>query len=435
MIKLKKIMLALMVLILVLAGCSGNSGKTKTTEDGKTVISFWHNLDGDNAVTLKGIIKKFNKQSDSVKINASFQGDIQQQMRTIGSTDAAPAVFLAGDTAYFSQSNYIKPVQEMIENDQDFDISQLNEAVISNHSLNGTLSSMPFNVFVPLLFYNVELFKEAGMDPENPPQTFSEIQKAAEKLTSGPEEAPNVYGFSIPINTSFIYNLFAVQNELVFNNENGRTSEDSTKTFLNSDVGKKIYNWIGDMYNDGNFGNFGRTWSNTQLAFSSGELAMYLDSSAVAGIWLDTLDFKFKTAPLPVPEDKEWSGVNQGGSQLWISNQATEKEQKAGWEFIKFMVSPEVQSTWAASTGYVPVTPKAAEISPLKETYSKHKQMKKAYDALNNTKPSPATAGPSIDEVEVSNVIAQSFEKLVQGEDTEKVLSEAEKKINKLLQK
>ncbi|MBT2218041.1 ABC transporter substrate-binding protein [Virgibacillus dakarensis] len=426
---MKKSMLINVMLAVVLVGCSGQTSETTKTEDGRIVVEFWHNLDGDNAQTLNGIIEKFNEQSDTVQIKPSFQDDIQQQMRTVGATDSAPAVFMGGDNAYFSQSGYITPIHKMMNKDDEFSNTDLNEAVVKNHSLDGKLNGMPFNVFVPLLFYNVELFKEAGLDPKNPPQTFTEVQKAADQLTSD-----NIHGFSIPIDTSFIYNLFAVQDELVFNHDNGRTGEASTKTYLNSSIGKEIYTWIEKMNQSGNFGNYGRTWSNTQLAFSSGELAMYLDSSAVTGIWLNTLDFEFRTAPLPVPDGEEWTGVNQGGSQLWLSNKATDKEQAAGWEFIKYMVSPEVQSEWAASTGYVPVTPEAAKISPLKDKYNEHEQFKIAYDALNNTKPTNATAGPSIEQLKVSEEIAQSLEKLVQGQSVDEILNEAEENVNRILQ-
>ena len=431
---MRKVLVLIIVLGLVLFGCS-NAKVTEKTGDGKVVVEFWHGLDGDNALTLEGIIKDFNEQSDSIEVKASFQDNVQQQMSTVGSTKSAPTVFMGADasyyrdTAYYSQSGYITPIEEMIETDSDFDLSKLNESVVKNHSLDGKLNSMPFNIFVPLLFYNVELFEEAGLDPDNPPETFSEIEAAAKSLTS--EE---VQGFSIPINTSFIYNLFAIQDELVFNNDNGRSGEVPTETFLNSPTGNDIYNWIDGMNKAGTFGNYGRTWSNTQLAFSSGELAMYLDSSAVTGIWLDTLDFEFQTAPLPVPEGEEWTGVNQASGQLWISNQGTDEEQNAGWEFIKYMVSPAVQSEWAASTGYVPVTPEAAEISPLKEVYNEHEQFKKAYDALNNTQPTEATAGPSIDKMEISEQIEQSIENLIQGKSVEDVLDEAEGKINSILQ-
>ncbi|MBM7679017.1 ABC transporter substrate-binding protein [Gracilibacillus alcaliphilus] len=425
---MKKTVGVLIIAGLIMTACSNQNGETSTTEDGKVVIDFWHNLDGDNAQTLEGMIHAFNEQSDTVEVNPSFQDNIQQQLRTVGNTDSAPAVFLGGDNAYYSQSGYIVPIEDMIEQDDAFQKEDLNEAVLENHSLDGKLNGMPFNVFVSLLFYNVEMFEEAGLDPASPPTTFSEVQAAASELTNDP-----IKGFSIPINTSFIYNLFAVQNELVYDNDNGRLGEAPTQTFLNSPVGEEIFAWIDDMNQAGNFGNYGRTWSNTQLAFSSGELAMYLDSSAVTGIWLETLDFEFATAPMPVPDGEEWAGVNQVGSQLWLSSNSTEEEIDAGWKFIKYMVSPEVQSEWSASTGYVPVTTAAVDISPLKETYEEHEQFRIAYDALINTDPSPATAGPSLEQLDIDEQIAQAFEKLVQGEDISSVLEEAETSVNNIL--
>src|SRR5699024_7617318 len=156
---------------------------------------------------------------------------------------------------------------------------------------------------------------------------------------------------------------------LVYDKENGREGEQPTETYLDNDVGVEIYNWIKDMYEAGDYGNFGREWSDTQLAFSSGELGMYLDTSAVTGIWLEDLDFDFKTAPFPVPDGEEWNGVSQGGSYLYVSSQGSEDEQEAAWKFIKFMVSPESQSEWAANTGYVPVALEAAEMDPLESIY------------------------------------------------------------------
>nr|WP_239544357.1 ABC transporter substrate-binding protein [Virgibacillus halotolerans] len=420
------------VLGLAMTGCSSKTSETTKTEEGKVVVEFWHSLDGDNGQTLDGIIKHFNEQSDSVEVKASFQDNVQQQMRTVGKTNSAPVVFMGQgrETAYYSQSDYVTSIEALMEEDSEFDISSLNEAVVENHSIDGKLNSMPFNVSVQLMFYNADLFEQAGLDPNDPPQTFGEIQADAETLTTG----ENMKGFSIPLDSSFITNFFAVQDELMYNNDNGRSGEAPTETYLNSPVGKEIYNWISDMNEAGTFGNYGRTWSNTQLAFSSGELAMYLDSSAVTGIWLDTLDFKLKAAPFPIPDDVEWVGENQGGSELWLSNQATEEEQEAGWEFIKFMVSPEVQSEWAASTGYVPVTPESAEISPLKEAYNENEQLKVGYDVLQETEPSDATAGPSIEQLEVTEQIAQSLENLVQGDKVENVLNDVEEKINDLLQ-
>lgn len=413
-------------LFFVLSACSGGND---AADSDVTQIEFWHTLEGDNGHTLEDLVDDFNEQSDDVEVEASFQDEVKDQMRTVGGTDSAPDVFMDGNVAYYSQTDYIAPVDDMMEEDSDFDESSLDESVLENSKVEDTLYAMPFNISNNLLFYNAELFEEAGLDPDDPPETFSEVEEAAAKLSSD-----DVDGFTMPISPSFIYDLHSVQDELVYNNENGREGEQPTETYLNEEEGKEIYNWINDMFEAGDYGNFGREWSDTQLAFSSGELGMYLDSSAVIGIWLEDLDFEFQTAPMPVPDGEDWAGVSQGGSYLYASSQSSDEEQEAAWEFIKFMASPESQSEWAAETGYVPVAPEAAEMDPLEEVYDEHEQFKTAYDSLRDTEPSNATAGPSLEETETEEDIADSIESLLQGTDPESVLKDVEEKINKRLQ-
>lgn len=424
---MRKVSFALIVsAIFILSACTG--GKDSADSD-ITRINFWHTLEGDNGHTLENLVDEFNEQADDIEVEASFQDEVKDQMRTVGSSDSAPEVFMDGSVAYYSQTEYIEPVEDLMDEDDDFDELSLDEAVVENSEIEDTLYAMPFNISNNLLFYNVDLFEEAGLDPDDPPQTFSEIEKAASKLSGD-----DVDGFSMPISASFIYDFYAVQDELVYDKENGREGEQPTETYLDNDVGVEIYNWIKDMYEAGDYGNFGREWSDTQLAFSSGELGMYLDTSAVTGIWLEDLDFDFETAPFPVPDGEEWNGVSQGGSYLYVSSQGSEDEQEAAWKFIKFMVSPESQSEWAANTGYVPVALEAAEMDPLESIYDEHEQFKTAYDALKETEPSNATAGPSIEKIEIEEDIADSIELMLQGNDTGSVLSEMADKINEKLQ-
>ncbi len=55
------------------------------------------------------------------------------------------------------------------------------------------LYAVPFQNSTPLLYYNVEHFKEAGLDPEKPPQTWAELVDAAKKLTKADR-----MGFGLP---------------------------------------------------------------------------------------------------------------------------------------------------------------------------------------------------------------------------------------------
>lgn len=426
-----------LVLGLALAGCS-SSKKTDVSDDekgkdGKTEINFWYALEGDNGKKLEGLVDDFNKQSDSVHVKAVFQGDyesMRKKIRTVGATDKAPAVFQGGDTKFLSESGYIEPIQKVMDQDDNFDKSKLNEAILNDFSINGKLYAMPFNISTEVLFYNKDMFKKAGLNPDKPPKTYSEIKEYAKKLT---DKDKGIYGFSMPTASTFISLLFAAQGQEMYNNKNGR-DKDPTENYLNSDAGQKVFNWIQEMNKEGVYKNYGQTWSSTQKAFSAGKLAMYLDTTAVTGIWLNTLDFDFGTGFIPVPDGQDWVGVQKGGASLWISNKVSKKQQKAGWEFIKYLVSPKVQAKWAAQTGYLPVTPDSAEMNPLKKVYDKNPQFREGTEELKKSKAVPATSSSFVKNPEqISDAILQVWETILKGKNVKTELDHATEKINQII--
>src|SRR5699024_11315680 len=123
----------MLFLIVTLAACSGdgadslddnNDGGGEEAE-GKTNISFWHAMSGSNGDELEEIVDKFNDQSDSVHVEAIYQGsydDSLTKLRAVGGSDEAPAivqVFEIG-TKYMRESGFITRMQDFID-DEDFD--------------------------------------------------------------------------------------------------------------------------------------------------------------------------------------------------------------------------------------------------------------------------------------------------------------------------
>lgn len=138
-------------------------------------------------------------------------------------------VFEVG-TRYMIDSGFAEPMQTFIDEDG-FDVSTLEENILSYYQYEDELYSMPFNTSNALMFYNKDLFEEAGLDPEDPPQTFSEVQEYAEQLTDG-----DTYGFSLLIYGWFIEQLLANQGAELVNEENGRAG-DPSETFINGEEG------------------------------------------------------------------------------------------------------------------------------------------------------------------------------------------------------
>ncbi|WP_040287484.1 ABC transporter substrate-binding protein [Sporosarcina koreensis] len=427
------ILLTLMtLLVLLLAACnSEKEASPKTTGEadepaGKTEVVFWHAMSGKLEEVIDQLVADFNDQQDDIEVKAVFQGSYEESItkfNTVAGTEDAPTimqVFEVG-TKYMMDSGKIQPVQKFIDA-ENYDTGKWEKNITDYYNVDGVQYSMPFNSSTPVLIYNKDAFKDAGLDPEAPPATYEELKKAADALTSKEQ-----YGFSILNYGWFIEELIAAQGGLFVNEENGRAG-DATEAVFNGKEGQEVFGLISSMYKDGTFYNSGQNWDDIRAAFQSGKIAMYLDSSAGVRDVVEQSSFDVGTGYLPVPEASDWEGVVIGGASLWMANEIEESEQQAAWEFMKYLASPEVQATWHVNTGYFAINTDAYEQDIVKTEWEKYPQLKVTVDQLSDTKTSVATQGALISVFpETRQKVVSAMESLYQGTDPKEALDQAAK--------
>src|SRR5690625_2670685 len=436
--KVLRIFSMLVIVALVLAACGGKDNNNESKEGNKdtgdkTKIAFWHAMAGSNGEALQAIVDKCNEQTDDIVVEAIYKGsydDSLTKLRTVGGTDEAPAivqVFEIG-TKYMSESGFITPMQDFIDADN-FDISVLEENIYNYYSLDGKLYSMPFNASNAVMYYNKDLFEEAGLDPENPPATFAEVADAAEKLKEVTD-----YGFTMATIGWFVEQLLANSGALYLDNDNGR-SGDATEAVVNSEEGYAIFEWLDEMNKAGTFTNYGSAWDDPRGPFFAGQVGMYFDSTANVRHVIRNSEHEVGTAYLP-SLDGNPQGLIIGGASVWITNQVSEADQDAAWEFVKFLTDPAVQAEWAGSTGYFPITPAAYDEQVLKDIYEEFPQMTTAVKQLEETTPSPATYGPLTQIMpEARKIIETALGEMYEGRDPREALDDAAQKITEALAK
>lgn len=425
----------LTISLMVMAACSNNEetssssdkGSSKGEKSGKVEINFWHAMSGAGQESLDSIVADFNQSQDKYVVKAEFQGTYEEaltKLRSVGGTKDAPAitqVFEVG-TKYMIDSGFIEPIQTFIDKDK-YDINQLEKNILNYYTVDNKLYSMPFNSSTPVLLYNKDAFKEAGLDPENPPQTFSEIQDAAAKLTKKGDR----YGFSMLTYGWFFEQLVATQGGLYVDKDNGRTG-DATKSLFNGEEGLRVFKFLDEMNKAGTFGNYGTNWDDIRAAFQSQKVAMYMDSSAGVANAINNSSFEVGVAYIPHADDVERQGVAIGGASLWMSKGIGEEKQEAAWEFMKYLATPEAQAKWHIGTGYFAINPAAYDQDIVKTEWEKYPQYKVTVDQLQDTKPSVATQGALISVFpESRQQVVTALENLYQGADPQEVLDQAAK--------
>ena len=346
---------------------------------------------------MNSIVDDFNKSQDKIQVNAEYQGTYDESLtkfNTVAGTDNAPTMiqtFEIGTMSMINSGN-IKPIQDFVDTDK-YDMGGLEKNIVNYYSLDGKFYSMPFNSSTPVMYYNKDAFKAAGLDPEAAPATFEEVEEASKAIV---KSNPKMKGFALQAYGWLYEQLLANQGALLLNNDNGR-SDTPTEIGWTEEEGKSIFEWVKRMVDDETFANYGTNGDNMVAGFIAGDVSMFLQSSASARDVIDNAPFEVGIAFLPHPEAKERQGVVIGGASLWMIDGKPEAEQNAAWEFMKYLQTPEIQAKWHVGTGYFAINPAAYEEQLVKDAYKEMPQLKVTVEQLQSTKSSFATQGGLMD--------------------------------------
>jgi sn-glycerol 3-phosphate transport system substrate-binding protein len=158
-----------------------------------------------------------------------------------------------------------------------------------------------------------------------------------------------------------------------------------------------------------------------------GAVLAFVEGGTIPGVTVDDIGI----SPLPSPSGLPGAAV--GGASLWIVDGDPAKA-AAVWEYTQFLVTAQVQSEWAAATGYAPLRADAIELEPLKTVYANDPRFRVAYDQLNASPDSPASAGPVLGPLrEIRVVAARAMTDIMNGADPQQSLSDAAIVANQLI--
>jgi sn-glycerol 3-phosphate transport system substrate-binding protein len=356
-----------------------------------TKFAFWHAMGGTNGEAVTEMMKRFNGSQTQCVGEAVFQGSYDDALNKLKAglqSKDIPASVQMFDlaTQVLIDLKVIAPVQDFIDKEK-FNISDYEANVLAYYSVGGKLYGMPFNTSNPILYYNKDMFKAAGLDPNKPPRTYAEVLDYSKKLTKkGADGKVSQYGYSMAIYGWFFEQMLASSGALYLDNGNGRDAR-ATKAVFNSPEGVKIMAWWKEGYDAGVFGNFGRPTADTQKAFDAQQTAMIIESTAGLRARLSAAQGKFElgTGFLPRPTEDAYkaSGTIIGGASAYIMKDRPQAEQDCAWSFIKFVSSPDIQAYWHTASGYYPVRKASYDVQIDKDWVKQYPQFTTAVDQLH----------------------------------------------------
>lgn len=396
------------VMTLSLAACGGGSsgGGTSTTAaaggssgggasaEGKTEITFWHAMGGVNGEATEALVKAFNESQNEIVVKSEYQGtydDMITKLKATMQSGGMPDVCQMYDigTKFMSDSGYVVPVEDMFAS-TNFDSSSVMDIITSYYTVDGKQMAMPFNVSTPMLYYNKDVFKAAGLDPETPPKNFDEVMEYSKKIV---ESGAAPVGYAQAIYGWFFEQQIAGQGKYYANNENGRKEAATAVDFDQNGAGLKIFETWKNLLDSGYAANYGSTTADTQTAFFSGQAAIIVESTAILKNATNSCDFEVGTGYFPKIEDNAEGGVIIGGASLWMMDNKDEAKKNAAWKFVEYSTTPEAQANWSMSTGYFAINPAAYETPDMKAFLEENPNFLTAINQLKDTPVNGYTAG------------------------------------------
>ena len=348
----------------LLAGCGGNSAsETTTTADGKIQIDLWYS-GGKTAVNVfQEIVDDFNASQDQYEVATTTQADYTEtyeklQAGIAGKNAPDMALLDTDKSRNLSEKNLVADINEYVEADDEFDKDDYIEVFYEQGvNADGKLFALPAYGTTQVLYYNKQIFADAGIDPTTI-KTWQDLEAAAEKITT---DDGSVIGWEP---------MWGYANlvDAALSNGASLISEDGETCLINSpewvDVWESFRQWIHDdqIMKVHSGGQGWEYWYTTIDDVLQNKAGGYTGSS---GDQAD-LDFSIVGAIEQPGFGDNPSAPTADALQLVMLEGSSDEEKQGVYEFMKYFTTPENQAKWSMATGYVAVRESTQEVPDFK---------------------------------------------------------------------
>lgn len=309
-------------------------------------VTFWHAMTGQQETTLTELTDQFNAENEYgitvTLVNQGSYDDLSTKLTANAAADTLPDLSQAYNSWLIPYLDKVVHLDDFVANDYD-NYDDIMESYREETSQFGFINAMPFNKSTYVYFYNKTMFDELGLEA---PQTWDDL------LTIGKtfQEQKNMVSLGFDDMAGMLEATLR-QNGCDYVTEEGAQ--------FDNEAGQQAIDFIMELYNNG----YARLVGEDNYfsgPFSNQLIPAYIGSSTGVS-YITHEDWELGVAPLPGNTEK---AANTAGTNIVMFSKE-ENQQKAAWEYLKFLTSTDATVKWAMDTGYLPVRTSAYE----SETY------------------------------------------------------------------
>jgi sn-glycerol 3-phosphate transport system substrate-binding protein len=342
-----------------------------------TDIMWWHAMSGELGRQLDKLAADFNASQSEYRIVPSYKGSYTETVTAAifaFRSRSQPAIVQVNEIAtatMMAAKGAIYPVFELMRDEQEpFSPAAYLPAVTGYYAdVAGNMLSFPFNASTPILYYNKNLFRSAGLDPERVPKTWPEVGAAAKKLRASGAVCGFTTSWPSWIN---VENFSAFHNLAVSTKANGFDGLDAVLVFNNPVMVRHIAQLV--EWQAGKVFDYSGRATSAEPRFQNGECGIFIGSSATRADIRANSKFEVGYGILPYWPDVESAPQNSiiGGATLWVLRDRPRAEYKGVAKFFGYLSRPQVQAAWHQNTGYLPITRAAFDLTRAQGFYDRN---------------------------------------------------------------
>lgn len=285
---------------------------------------------------------------------------------------------------------------------------------------NGETSGVPYTFSTPTLFYNADLFREAGLDPDDPPSTWHEVADTAQAIADG-TEADGLYVACIELD-------WCTQGMLLSNGARVM-SPDRTEITWASPEAVEVYEIWQEMVDSG--AHVDLSGADALDAFSAGNLGIYLQTSALQSSLIEASEgaWELRSTGMPSFGTNDPVPVNSGAGLAMLTTDPA--EQAAVWELMKYLTSEEAMQVITTEMGYLPLRPGMIDDSAYLGDWERRDLILPNLEQLETLEPSLSFPGQNA--LQIRDLFLGSLERvLFSGADAAATFTESQDQANDL---
>lgn len=381
--------------------------------------------------TIQALTDEWVAANPQHTVKAIYAGNYEEtttKALTAANAGSPPqvAVLLAIDLFTLIEEDVVIPISDLLDTPEEQEwVDGFYEGFMKDSMYKGEVYGIPFQRSTPVFYYNKEAFREAGLDPENPPATWDEMIDMGKKLTKKDSNGNVVqWGTRIPtlgLGGAWLFGGLVVSEGDVLSTETGIEARIDTPATVSS------LKFLQRLADEEVMAPGGISWGDTPKSFLEGQTASMWTSTGNLAFIQENADFEWGVSFLP---GGSGPGAPVGGGNFYIFEDTTDEEREASLDFIKHMTAPENAARWSIATGYVAPRPDTWETPVMKEYAAELPQALVALDQLPYAHREFAT----FQRARVTQYLVEAIESVVTGQaDPQEAVTSAQEKADDVL--